>query len=86
MAQLKFENPAVTEEFAAAMKKLGAPLPWDWHDGGIIDADGMIIAEFRASRDPDKNLHIVSNVVVAVNTCGGFRAQITSSDLDPEDH
>lgn len=81
MAQLKFGNAALTEEFAASMKALGAPLPWDWMDGGLIDADGRLIAELYASRDPDKNLRIVSNVVIAMNTCGGFKAQIASDEL-----
>ena len=81
MAQLKFGNAAITEEFAASMKALGAPLPWDWTDGGLIDADGHIIASFHASPDPDKNLRIVSNVVVAMNTCGGFKAHIASEEL-----
>lgn len=81
MAQLKFANPAVTQEFAASMEKLGAPLPWDWTDGGLTDANGRLIAEFYASKDPDKNLSIVSNVVIAINTCGGYKAQITSDEL-----
>ena len=81
MAQLKFDNPAVTEEFAASMQRLGAPLPWDWQDGGLTDANGRLIAEFYASKDPDKNLHIISNVVIAMNTCGGFKAKITSDEL-----
>lgn len=81
MAQLKFGNAAITEEFAASMNALGAPLPWDWTDGGLLDANGRLIAEFYASKDPDKNLRIVSNVVVAMNTCGGFKAQIVSEEL-----
>lgn len=50
MAQLRFENPAITEEFDAALRALGAPLPWDWHDGALVDASGRLIAEFYASR------------------------------------
>lgn len=81
MAQLKFSNPAITDEFAASMEKLGAPLPWDWTDGGLTDANGRLIGELYASKDPDKNLRIVANVVLAMNTCGGFKAQINSDKL-----
>lgn len=81
MAQLRFENPAITEEFDAALRALGAPLPWDWHDGALVDASGRLIAEFYASRDAAANLRIVSMVVIAMNTCGGYRAQITSDEL-----
>ncbi|OQW71681.1 MAG: hypothetical protein BVN33_14715 [Proteobacteria bacterium ST_bin13] len=81
MPQLKFDNPAVTEEFAASMKRLGAPLPWDWHDGALLDANGRLIAEFYASKDPNRNLEITSRVVIAMNTCGGFKAKITGDEL-----
>lgn len=81
MAQLKFGNAAVTEEFNAAMKSLGAPLPWDWQDGGVFDANGRLIGEFNASADPDKNLQVTSMVIIAMNTCGGYKASITSDEL-----
>lgn len=81
MAQLKFSTPAITEEFDASLRKLGAPLPWDWQDGGVFDANGRLIGEFQASKDPDENLRVVSMVIIAMNTCGGYKAKITSDEL-----
>lgn len=84
MRQLKFGNPAITEEFAASMARLGHPLPWDCQDGGIFDANSLLIGEVRG-RDAESTLRLAAKIIIAMNTCGGFKAQITSDELADKD-
>ena len=55
-----------------------SPLPWREHKfrrGIIIDAKGEAVC-YVDGGDPNWQA-IASMIVVAVNTCGGFRAEIT---------
>lgn len=56
-----------------------APLPWREHKfrrGIIVDAKGEAVCYVDGS-DPDWR-NITSMIVVAVNTCGGFKAEIVA--------
>ena len=55
-----------------------APLPWDRHKtrkGWIVDANGLAVCVLDAS-DPEWR-GLAEMIIVAVNTCGGFKAEIT---------
>jgi hypothetical protein len=52
-----------------------APLPWREHTcrfGVIVDAKGEVVCVV----DPRGRRNIAAMIIVAVNTCGGFRAEI----------
>ena len=54
-----------------------APLPWREHKfrkGVIVDAKGDIVCWFDGN-DPEWR-NTASMIIVAVNTCGGFKAEI----------
>lgn len=80
MADLRVENPTTTsallERFAAA----GVKLPLALHDeevGSVIDADKrevFVVDVNRERTDGDAEM-IATWIVLAVNTCGGFRAE-----------
>ncbi len=85
-AELRITNPRITSDFAAALERLGHPLPWsfsqDPDDVGVItDANGkavLTVDQWRGRSDEDV-LRIVGNILVAMNTCGGFKMQIAGS-------
>lgn len=63
-----------------------APLPWREHKfraGLIVDAKGEEVCWVDGS-DP-KWREIASMIIVAVNTCGGFRAEIAGSEHIPSE-
>ncbi len=74
----RVQDIRISEQFVAMAKACGAPLPWEECDGGVCDADGDIVLEIRMP-DPEMTLRIAALVVLAVNTCGSFRAVATSS-------
>lgn len=57
-----------------------APLPWTEGYGrakwSIIDATGMTVCSFDGSAPESKKL--MAAIIVAVNTCGGFRAEFAT--------
>jgi len=78
MADLRVEDIRISEQFLAMAKACDAPLPWEECDGGVCDADGNIVLEVTMP-DPEMTLRIASLIVLAVNTCGSFKAVAKSS-------
>lgn len=79
MGDLRFERPETTEQFAALMAAAGARLPFtsDPSELGVIrDADGndVLTVDVNNERSDEEVAQIVAWVLVAVNTCGGFKA------------
>ena len=77
---LRVENPKTTEGFAAEAQSLKHPLPWDFSKedaGTIVDANGdpVLVVDYDRERHDHDVLRIVGLVLVAVNTCGGFKCQ-----------
>lgn len=70
-ADLRVENVRISADFVEALNKLEAPLPWETNDiRQIIDADGSLVCDV----DGPHGQAIAEMIVVAVNTCGSFRA------------
>lgn len=79
MADLRVENIRISEEFNAALLQLGVVMPIDHHPeelGEVVDATGRKVFQV----DPDCELpddqaqNIAAMIILAVNTCGSFRA------------
>ena len=70
-ADLIITNPKTSAQFIEILNKAGARLPWECVNGEIFDADGKSVCEVgHLSR---KKI-AAEMIVVAVNTCGSFRA------------
>jgi len=81
MADLRLENPATTEAYRQAMADLSVTLPLDLHEydlGVIVDAEGRDIITVDVNNErPDREVDLICHrIILAVNTCGGFRAEI----------
>lgn len=79
MADLRIETPATTECFVAALASEGVKLPLDLSPndcGVIVDAGGRGVITIDVNNElPDDQVErIASWIVLAVNTCGGFKA------------
>lgn len=79
MAELRVEDARLTSDFAAVLAAQGAPAPWDTEDdnpGVLLTANGECVLTIDADRNlPDEVVSaIASAVIVAVNTCAGFKA------------
>lgn len=79
MAQLRVENIKLSDHFNAEMARLGVTMPIDHHprDGiEIVDAKGNTIAQIDpyGIMDDDQADLIAGLIILAVNTCGSFRA------------
>lgn len=79
MADLRIENPKTTEEFVALLASAGVKLPLRLHDedlGVVVDARGhnVLVVDENHARSDDQAEAIAQWIVLAVNTCGGFRA------------
>lgn len=78
MAELRVENIKLTEHFLSECEKHGAKLPLrlcDEEPGVVLDATGKDVFAIPASQFSDfdaSNLALL--FVLAVNTCGGFKA------------
>jgi hypothetical protein len=79
MSDLRTENPATTEAYVKALAGCDVKLPVDVGAelGVIYDADGRDVITIDVNNDrPDEQVEIISRwIVLAVNTCGGFRAE-----------
>ena len=85
MSKIEFENPDTTEQFKAMMDKLSAPLPWSEDaEGSVSDANGKWVLQIDPNdeRDYSEVETIASYAVLAINTCGGFKAERTSEKQD----
>lgn len=79
MAELRIENPGTTEAFAAALAAVDVKLPVGPSPddlGSVLDADGREVLVIDVNREkPDAQVEVIRLwIVLAVNTCGGFRA------------
>lgn len=71
-----FHSLAILREIGDAT---ATRLPWSEHKFRpwiIVDAKGEAVCSVDVS-DPDKR-NIASMIIVAVNTCGGFKAEIAT--------
>jgi hypothetical protein len=69
------------DDFAAKLASLGVPAPWELHDeelGVILAANkaGVLTVDTGTSPYPDIETTIALAVILAVNTCAGFKATI----------
>lgn len=79
MADLRVQNPATTETYVKALGECCVKLPLNVGAelGVIYDADGrdVITIDVNNERDDEQVELIAQWIVLAVNTCGGFRAR-----------
>lgn len=73
MAMLRVDDIRISEQFVAVAKECKAPLPWEEADGGVCDANGDLVLEVKMET-PQQTLRVASLIVLAVNTCGSFKA------------
>jgi hypothetical protein len=79
MADLRVENPKTTDQFNAllAARNVQLPLRLSEEDLGVVlDADGRDVFTVDSNGErPDAEVEMIAEwIVVAVNTCGGFKA------------
>lgn len=77
MADLRIANPSTTEEFNGLLRDLMAPPPWNFTEGGtVIDAAGDVVLQVDPNGErPDPQVaDLAVWIVMAVNTCAGFKA------------
>ncbi len=79
MAELRIENPKTTESFVEWLQQAGVKLPVRPSEedlGVILDADGanVLVVDDNGLRDNDDVEVITMAIVLAVNTCGAFKA------------
>lgn len=82
MADLRFEKPTTTEGYVALLADLGIMLPLDLcdeHSGSVIDAAGdeILVADPNSELGDDHARDIALAIILAVNTCGGFKAEVS---------
>lgn len=80
MGDLRIESPATTHRFVALMAAADVKLPLALHDedvGVVIDADkrDVFVVDSNNDRSDEQTVLIAGWIVLAVNTCGGFRAE-----------
>jgi hypothetical protein len=77
-ASLRVESPDLHAQFQALCPS--APLPWTCEEGSerwwLWDADNRVVC--YVDGNSDRIRQIVSMILCAVNTCGGFRAEAGS--------
>jgi len=82
MSDLRFEKPETTELFKTDLDLTGSPAPWAVRDdGSVVDADGDLVLQIdpeRARSDFEVS-RIGALLMIAVNTCAGFRAELSES-------
>lgn len=77
--KLVVEKPENSSDFEKLCQNAGAPLPWSLELGQLLAADGTVIARL----DPGYVLtnveafNLASAIMIAVHTCGGFKATVT---------
>ncbi|WP_186458302.1 hypothetical protein, partial [Neorhizobium alkalisoli] len=77
---LHVTNPATIAQFVGTLADHGVKLPLlptDDDVGTLVDADGkpVLVVDVDRERSDEDVAWIVSMIQVAVNTCGGFKAQ-----------
>lgn len=81
MADLRIENPLTTQDFVEALASLDVRLPLKLSPedlGVLVDAHGrgIITIDVNSERDDAEVEQIAHWIALAVNTCGGFRAEV----------
>ena len=81
MADLRMEDPKTTKEFVSALESAGVKLPLQCSPldiGVILDLEGrdVVTVDVNGIRPDDEVCLIADWIVLAVNTCGGFKAEI----------
>jgi hypothetical protein len=71
-ADLRVSDVKVSQQFIDKMKALDAPLPWQSDGNEVLDANGEGVCRVQGS--PGYATEIAMMIVVALNTCGSFRA------------
>jgi hypothetical protein len=72
-ADLRVENVKISADFIEALNRAEAPLPWETNDiRQVIDASGYLVCDV----DGPHGQMIAEMIVLAVNTCGSFRATV----------
>lgn len=72
--RLKVSDVRLSDQFAKMAKACKAPLPWNVDDlGHVHDARGLVIMDLYLGGAQDA-LDCAHLIVLAVNTCGGFKA------------
>jgi hypothetical protein len=79
MADLRIEDPKTTERFVERLRQLSVKLPLrpsEEDTGVILDADGIdvLTVDSNGERSDEEAQIIALMIVLAVNTCGGFKA------------
>lgn len=79
MADLRTNNAATTDEFADMLFNSGVLLPLrlcEEEIGSVLDDDGLeiLVVDPNCERSDEDSVAIATMIVLAVNTCGGFRA------------
>jgi hypothetical protein len=77
MARLAVESVRLTDEFAALCGAHDSPVPWSTQPhspGAVFDALGFCILTVDTDMNQDGQRALADIVVLAVNTCGGFKA------------
>lgn len=70
-ADLRISNTRISADFIEALNRAEAPLPWEANDiRQVIDANGYLVCDCNG---PHGQM-IADMIVLAVNTCGSFRA------------
>jgi len=77
---LRVTNPATISDFVSTLSNHGVKLPLLEDDGDIgtlVDADGkpVLVVDVNRERSDENVAWIRGMIQVAVNTCGGFKAQ-----------
>ncbi|NGO50481.1 hypothetical protein [Allomesorhizobium camelthorni] len=81
MGDLRVENPKTTEAFVAALAEQMVKLPLGVSEdepGVVFDADGetVFVVDVNNERPDDQVEQIAMWIVLAVNTCGGFKLEM----------
>lgn len=88
MADLVLKNPATTETFRAMLADENVTLPINLSEsdvGVILGADGrdVLVIDVNSER-PDPQVAEIANLIIfAVNTYGGFRAEVRWAPASP---
>lgn len=75
--RLAVEDVRIASEFKAMLAGLGVPAPWaSGLDGSVFAADSthVLVVDMDRELPDDVAKAIAAGVVLAVNTCAGFRA------------
>lgn len=88
MADLRIENPTTTEAFVAALATANVALPLSpsaEHLGVVLDANGddVFTVDSNGERPDDEVKIIALWVILAVNSCGGFKLEAVFDGANP---